>query len=120
MNDLKQPVAVIVGADEEVSRQIRFDLSRRRLPVRYEFPGARQALERLPLNETERTFFFFEIPSAADLGELERFSNAFPGCAIAAILTGPHGEKTVVDAMRAGAAQVVPYPVDREDLVAAI
>jgi Flp pilus assembly CpaE family ATPase len=120
MSQTDHPIAVLIGSDAKVAQQLRLDLSRRALAVRYELANARRALERLPVDQLERAVFFVEIRSSADMADLERLSNAFPGCPIAAILNYSHDDKAVVDAMRAGAAQVVPHPLERDDLCSAI
>jgi len=120
MSQPPQPIAVLVSADEKVSQQIRLVLARQSLAIRYEFAGIRQALERLPLEQMEGTYFFCVARSPEDIYDMERLSNAFAGCPLAAILACPHGDRAVVEAMRAGAAQVVPFPVEEDDLNAAV
>src|SRR5579871_4758980 len=120
MNQTMQPVGVLIGSDQDAFQHIRVNLARRSLAVHFEFADFHRALERLPVDTPERTFFFFEIRKPADIKGLEKLSNAFTGCPIAAIFTAPHENKAVMDAMRAGAAQVIPFPMDRDDLDAAI
>lgn len=112
--------AVLIGSDESVSQKLRLEAASRAMTFSYEFANVGQALEQLPRNAAERLVFFFEVRTPSELADLGRLSNVFPGHPIAAVFTDKHDSRAIVDAMRAGAAQVIPFPLDRGDLVAAI
>lgn len=118
---MSQPTAVIVGgADDQITQQLRLHLSSHSWANRYEFASVRLALERLPPDQAATAFFFCAVRAADDIGALATLSNCFAGRPLAAIFAYAHADRAVVDAMRAGAAQVVPYPLDGADLAAAI
>src|SRR5262249_2848898 len=120
MSKPAQPTAVLIGSDERISQQLRWEAARRSVAFGYEFPTVQQALEKLPRDLQGRIVLFCQVRELGELGELARLSNSFPGSPIAAVFTGEHDGRAVVEAMRAGAAQVVPFPVDRDDLATAI
>lgn len=111
---------VLVGFQEEEPIEIRHELDNLGATVEAEFPSVKSAVASLPLPREEKRLFIFRLRSDKDARELERLNDAFIGRPILTVVNSSDEPTLIVQAMRAGAAQVVGLPIQVEDFTLAL
>jgi DNA-binding NarL/FixJ family response regulator len=111
--------AVLVGSDETVLPHVRRELLNADVRVAAEFPDADHAVEAVRPASGERHLFVLHLPAAGHLPGLRRLSGTFVGQPALA-LVGHDDPNLLIGAMRGGAAQVVPLPLQAEDFKSAL
>ena len=124
---------VLIGRDEEVLESIRSELVANDAAVSAEFPDVPSTLENMEASAARR-LFLFHVREAEDLRQLQKLVHALSGQPIMAVVdpelqeandpvrtsVGTGGSTVAraslfVQAMRAGAMQVVPLPLESTD-----
>jgi len=112
--------AVLIGCDDLLFPELRPQLSEQGIKIEAEYPTVAKAVSDLTITPGDRRFFFLHVPSAAECRHLERLNEAFLGRPIVALLDGMDDPALLVQAMRSGAAQVIPLPLRPDDFKRAL
>lgn len=113
------PIIAICNDDRIISRDMH--------EVQYHFssieeicPNVEDVIEYLRTTELQTRLFIIYVRKPEGLTELERLSSTFPEWPILALVETEYDRSLLVSAQRAGACQVVPLPLYREDFAAAM
>jgi pilus assembly protein CpaE len=111
---------VLIGCGENLEAQVRRELVDRGATVEAKFPDVRRAAE--SLRQTEDMSRLFVVYLAASQGgePVSQLSGRFIGQPILALLEGGTNPTAILGAMRAGATQLVPLPLQSADFGAAL
>ncbi len=107
---------VLIGCSDTTRVEIHREAANHAAAIDAEFPDARTALGRLHPNPEQKPLFIVEVREAEDVKQIERINNTFHGCPVLALTNVSKGFGPVFLAMRAGAAQVVPLPIQPHDM----
>jgi pilus assembly protein CpaE len=111
---------VLIGCSESVAPHVRRELLNRGDTVEAEFADARQASEGLRLSQTRARVFVLHLKSSLGPDQVSQLSGRFIGQPVLALLDAGTDSVAILAAMRAGAAQVVPLPLQADDFKAAL
>jgi pilus assembly protein CpaE len=100
-------------------RELERELTVRGAPIEAAFPDAATAADELRRNGPGR-LFILKLSKPDDLWELQFFTRTFPRQPIVALVDLQDHPQLLVGCMRAGAMQVVPTPIQPDDLHAAL
>lgn len=113
------PIIAICNDDRIISRDMH--------EVQYHFssieeicPNVEHAVEYLRSTELRTRLFIIYVRTSEGLSELERLSSTFAGWPILALVEAGYDRSLLLSAQRAGASQVVPLPLYRDDFAAAM
>ena len=106
---------VLIGCAEGLASRLRFELEELAIGVASELPDTTSAAKGLLLTLTEPRIFLVHVKSAEELEGLKRLTELFSGHPILAFVESGEGPALFLAANRAGAAQVVPLPLQRDD-----
>jgi pilus assembly protein CpaE len=84
------------------------------------FPDARSAIDSIRLSQSEERLCVMRVTSAEQAQQLKLLSENFVGRPVMALVDANSSVELVFAANRAGAAQVLPLPLEGEDLKAAL
>ena len=108
--------AVFIGCDENTCPGLRHELLEQGVKLEAEFTDVNQLFAELSVTPVRRRLFVVYLESAAACRYLERLNEVFSGQPILALMNEPSGSPLLLQAMRAGAAQVVALPLQIQDL----
>jgi pilus assembly protein CpaE len=108
--------AVLIACDDAQHPELRRELAEQGIKIENEFPTVARAVAELAGTTRDPRLFLYPIAGPADCRLLERLNDAFLGRPIVALLAAGADPAFVVEAMRAGAAQVVALPLQPDDL----
>src|SRR5216683_1683433 len=111
---------VLIGCSESIAPHVRRELLNRGATVEAEFPDARHATEGLRLSQGSSPILVVHLRSSEGPDQVSQLSGRFVGQPILALLDAGTDPSAIFCAMRAGAAQVVPLPLQAEDFGAAL
>jgi len=111
---------VVIGCSEQEQATLRRGLSRCAALVLHELADPDRAINHRPSLAEERCLFMVKLNAADDLTRLLRLNRAFPGKPILGLLNADSDCAAVISTLRAGAAQVVIFPLRGDDLQAAL
>jgi pilus assembly protein CpaE len=111
---------VVVGGGEDILPDVRRELCNRFATLEAEFPDVAGAVARLPLDPADKRLFIIRLASPQDLPQLRRLSSTYPGQPVVALMDGATDNRALIQAMRAGAAQVVLVPLRPDDFQGAL
>jgi pilus assembly protein CpaE len=111
---------VVVGGGEDLLPDVRRELCNRFATLEAELPDVAGAVARLPLGPADKRLFIIRLASSQDLQQLRRLSSTYPGQPVVALMDGATDNLALIQAMRAGAAQVVLLPLRPDDFQAAL
>ena len=111
---------VLIGGDEALLPHVRREALNHGATIEAEFPDAPRALKELGANTDATRLFIVYVDSDEELAQLKRLSGTFAGRPIIALVNPDRDGSMILKAMRAGALQVVPLPLRREDFGAAM
>ena len=107
--------AVLVGCDETEHPDLRHELDNLGVVIEAAFDDARSATAQLGGPSELIRMFLMHLRTPQDLRQLERLNDHFAGRPIVALVNDLRDSTMVVQAMRAGAAQVVSLPIVPDD-----
>ena len=112
----------LAGRHETVMTPVRQELVGIPAHIVGEFPSLPSVLQGgLQTSPQDRPrLFVVGLHSAEDYQYMRRLRENFVGQPILALVDSPDDPISILAAMRAGAAQVVPLPIEREDFLAAL
>src|SRR5258708_5974268 len=118
---------ILIGTDGSLLSQVREELLRHQVRIESDQPDAasvvdldRQAAEWKGTGESRPRLLVIHLAPARGFDELRLLRNAFAACPILALLQGSDDSAALITAMREGATQVVPLPLQAEDFWAAL
>jgi Flp pilus assembly CpaE family ATPase len=111
--------AVLVGFDENELSDVRHELDEQGASVEALYPDVKSTVEGLYPPHEEKRLFIYRVGTTDDFRQMQRLNDAFVGRPILAMLRGDDPGR-MVQAMRAGAAQVVTLPLQADDLRTAL
>jgi pilus assembly protein CpaE len=111
---------VLVGCDERFLPDMRREALNHSATIDAEFGDLPSAIKGLESTKDKSCLFIVHVGSDLELAQLKRFSSAFVGRPIIALVDANKDPAMVVKVMRAGALQVVPLPFQRADFGAAL
>lgn len=107
---MQQLKAVLVHTTETILTVVQAELRDYGAAIDASFPDADAVVAHYRVPAAERRLFVIEVRGPDDVSALARLADAFPGNPVIAVGPGEDAA-TVLAAVRAGAAQVVPVPV---------
>jgi len=113
-------VILIRFTETEAQFEVRRELDSVAAVVEADYPDIPATVAGLPLASPAKRLLLIYLKSADELNQLEQLNAAFPGHPILALLEAGQDATAVIQAMRAGASQVVLLPLVAEDLRAAL
>jgi AmiR/NasT family two-component response regulator len=105
----------LVGRDEKLLENVRRELTELGAHVQAEFRNVETAAASLRASSEEMRLFIVALQPPADLDQMRRLGNTFIGRPILALTEQGTDAQTLFAFMRAGAMQIVPYPLDPVD-----
>jgi pilus assembly protein CpaE len=111
---------VLIGGDESVLPHVRREALNHGATIAAEYTDLASALKVLEPDADKTRLFIVYVDSSEDLAQLKRLSGIFVGRPIIALVHSDRDGSMILKAMRAGALQVVPLPLRREDFGAAL
>ena len=111
---------VLIGDDESVMPHVRREVLNQWGVVDAQFADISSALSGVWLEADASRLFIVHVTNKSELAQLKRLGGTFVGRPIIAIVDPAKDASILVSAMRAGAAQVVPLPLQPEDFAAAM
>lgn len=111
---------VLVGATETMLIDVRRELDGLSAAVEAEYSDVANALTGLAGMPHHKRLVIVHLSPRESFKSLERLVETFPGQPLLALVDADHDGASVLQAMRAGATQVVPAPVDAGDFRAAL
>lgn len=113
--------AVLVNCPDSFGTELRAGLAENGVRINTEFPSVEKALASPPfLREAEKSLFVVRVRSLEETRAIGRLDSAFPGCPVLALIEGDYDAASLFRVNRAGAAQLLPVPLIRSDLGAAL
>ncbi|MHB1036133.1 MAG: AAA family ATPase [Pirellulales bacterium] len=110
---------ILVGHDDEALAQVRREVLNNGWTIEAEIPTAEKVLDRTASLRDRTRLFIVLTPTTADLDQVRLLSGRFVGFPIMAVV-GRLDQKTLLDFMRAGAAQIVVLPLQADDFKSAL
>lgn len=107
--------AILICSDESLLPVVRRELLNQNVEIDQEFADVSSTVENLSLRYDENRLFVCHCDLDRQEGMIKRLSGAFRGRPIVALIEGESNSKSLVHAMRDGAAQVVTLPLDITD-----
>jgi pilus assembly protein CpaE len=111
---------VLVGFEGRSGDALRGELCDRRVKIERDFTNAGQAAVHLADSAKEVRLFLAHVPAGQDPKLLQKLKVEFAGSPIIALLADGHDPARLIAAMRAGACQVAPLPIQSADFAAAL
>jgi pilus assembly protein CpaE len=111
---------VLVGFEGRSGDALRGELCDRRVKIERDFTDAGQAAVHLADSAKEVRLFLAHVPAGQDPKLLQKLKVEFAGSPIIALLADGHDPARLIAAMRAGACQVAPLPIQSADFAAAL
>jgi pilus assembly protein CpaE len=111
---------ILIGCDAKMLPDMRREAMNHSATIDAEFDDLPSAMSVMQPSADKRRIFILPVGSESDLPNLKRLSAAFVGHPIIAIVDTAKDSALVVKAIRAGAVQVVPLPLQRADFGAAL
>ena len=111
---------ILAGIGEDLAPHVRRELLNNRLDVVAEFPNAMVATEALRAHRKHRRVLVTRFQSAADEAGLRRLNSALVGWPVIALVDLDGDPENLFRANRAGAAQIVPLPLQPADFRCAL
>jgi MinD-like ATPase involved in chromosome partitioning or flagellar assembly len=111
---------VLVGIGQDIAPHVRRELLNNRLDIVAEFPSAAVATEALREHRKHRRVVVTQFRSASDEAGLRRLNVALVGWPVIALVDVESDPENLFRANRAGAAQVVPLPLQPADFRCAL
>lgn len=108
--------AILVGCDESEHPELHHELDNLGVVIEATFGDVPAAIHGLNTSADEKLLFVTVLNSASQVRLLEKLNDAFVGRPILALLKGVMDPALVIEAMRAGAVQVVGLPFQADDL----
>jgi pilus assembly protein CpaE len=112
--------AVLVGIEDGLLPDLRRELSHATVQVEREFTAVSTALECLRPTRKQPRLLIVALGTQCDAGTIERMSSILTGWPILAVLTQKVQAADLLEINRAGAAQMVSLPLDRDDFQRAL
>jgi pilus assembly protein CpaE len=106
---------ILVGIGEQIAADLRRELANLGAVIDGEYPAASAALADPPAAAGGKRLFVVLLKSLGDVVQLKGLNEAFEGWPILAFVDAAADSVTLLDAMRAGAAQVVLLPSQPDD-----
>lgn len=114
------PLSVtLVGCQDTVQRTVLSTLISQKASLDSQFVDAETAVAGIR-DVSAMRLFIMHVPTAAHLNKLKLLTGHFVGQPVLALVDSVSDPSTLLGAMRAGAAQVVPLPIAAEDFRAAL
>ena len=112
---------ITVNCGEALLTQLRAELNAYQAAIEFDFNTVNKAIEKWSWSESEQHLVLFQFRGLSDVHELKCLKRAFNWPVVALVDTPRDQLATLlVLANRAGAAQVVPVPLDSEDFRSAL
>jgi pilus assembly protein CpaE len=116
----RQTKAILVNCFQDDYSEVWEVLGECSVDVEAEFPDARTAIDRIRLSQNEDRLFIVHVSQPEQVQQLHWLSENFVGRPIMALVDGDSPSERVFAINRAGATQVVPLPLQPQDLQAAL
>lgn len=110
----------LVGCSQSLLPDVQLELLKIPAKVEAVFPDVDSAIDRLRHTAEEMRLFVIHLESSDELMEIRRLNSAFLGRPILALVNAGKDVSLLLNAMRNGAVQVVPLPLQMEDFRAAL
>lgn len=120
MSSMQHLHLVLIGCSESLLPHVRRELSSQRAIIEGEFSDARRAAERLQPTQEGTRVFLVHVQASQGPNAITQLSGRFPGQPILALLDTGSDPAAILGALRAGATQIVPLPLQAEDFRAAL
>jgi pilus assembly protein CpaE len=111
---------ILIGVSDRVLPGLRQELANAGVTVEAEYGSAERVIQTLSAKEADKRLLIVPFESIADAPIVGKLANAFRNWPILALVDGNQQAENLVRANRAGAAQVVPVPIQSADLRAAL
>lgn len=111
---------ILVGCGAGPLPDLQQELANQAASLESEFSDVKSVIGHLPLSPGEKRLFIMQVESPDDLKQLERLNDTYIGCPVLALVNGGNDLHPLLEAVRAGAAQVVPLPAAREEIAHAL
>jgi pilus assembly protein CpaE len=105
---------ILIGCTENALVDLKPHLANEAIRIDAEFPTMAAARGELTIAEEQKRLFIVHVRDEADVKNLELLNNTCPGHPILGLAEG--NTNLLLDTMRAGAAQVVGFPLQTSDL----
>ncbi len=119
-NAPEAPSVVLVGVDEVLAPHVRRELLNYPIDLAAEYPGAAAAAESLREHRRTRRVIVTRFRSEADEAGLRRLNSVLAGWPVVALVDIDADPENLFRANRAGAAQLVPLPLQPADFRSAL
>lgn len=106
---------ILIGNDENLLPHVERECLNVPANVEARYPDVATTVLAMPMLRDQKRLLAVILKSSADLQALKRLSTSFAGWPILALTEGGKDSSTLLSAMRAGACQVVPLPLDIGD-----
>jgi len=111
--------AILIDCESEACPELKHELLEQGVKVGAQFPDIGRTIAELQVTSLARRLFVIHLTSIDDCRQLERLNDVFAGEPIVALAPDP-SEALLLQAMRAGAAQVVALPLRSDDFKEAL
>ncbi|HKI20761.1 MAG TPA: hypothetical protein VKA15_22915, partial [Isosphaeraceae bacterium] len=111
---------VLVGIDDKLLSDVLLGMASSMAEVECEFASVGAAIEGLRHSKTEPRLLLVRMGSECDPATIRRLSGSLIGWPILALISNDHAAESFLQVNRAGATQVVPLPLDRDDFHCAL
>lgn len=111
---------VLISCPVPVANELQVQLANLAVEVEYHFPDVKTVLSHLPMAPEAKRLFIMHVEDETSLKEIERLSDAFLGRPILALVRADAARETLLETMRAGAAQLVTLPLNLNDFQRAL
>src|SRR5712692_7849016 len=110
---------ILIGSDDNLMPRVRRELLNKSADREAEYPDVGSTIADLRPAPGDSRLFIVHLKSPLELAQLKRLNGTFIGKPIVALVEGKD-PSILIGAMRAGAAQVVPLPLQPDDFQAAL
>jgi pilus assembly protein CpaE len=110
----------LVGCQDAVQRNVLSMLINQQASLDGQFADVDAVTETLRDAQGATRLFIIHVPSALELPNVRKLVAAFPGQPVMALADVPHDPTLLLGAMRSGASQVVPLPIQPDDFKSAM
>ena len=111
---------VLVGIEDQSLSNVLLGLTSSMAQVENEFASVAAAIEGLRHSKMEPRLLVVQMSSECDPATIRRLSGSLTGWPIMALVPSEHAHQSFLELNRAGATQVVPVPLDRDDFHCAL
>lgn len=111
---------VLIGVNESLMPVVGRELLLHKVKKEAEFPDVLSAVDGLAGTKDEMRLFVYHAKSAEEVSRIKKLGGSFLGKPILVFMNGENDGKSYLKAMRAGATQIVPLPLQADDFHSAL